>query len=472
MIEWTVIEWDLATPLKEELRGKHLKHIDIENRPVMPPSTPVLTLKSLGKLVEEQFAREGGAEHVNRSEPQFIWADLRIVFEDGGPLTPAHFEKIRNDPLLHQRLFDVVQEVFREACREIAREIIWYDNEKDRSQVRAVPGMAQMHDPLAFDLARNIKMTLSKAQHKAIEKLVGVQGSLGREVAGRETGGEKGWAWVKVGLGGLGVLCCVAGIIGLATASGGILAPLFIGIAATAGTRSFFDTLKGFHDRVSEAETVGKRLEDARKIFEASTSKNGAKRTAEAIANATVKFSGVVGYNLLGFGKCASLHDIADDIKLYEKKLNTLRADAHDLSAKLNQKLEEIETRGVPIASQNNIKIKVTPQEIVMGTKQEAAIHKLIVDVTSIHSKCDQQLAALPELKSAVAEVIESNGKVYLKLEKWLDFGINLLQTGGGLAGGVLNWGGWSDTFTVLGGLDDTVLESDQALSNSSSKAE
>lgn len=480
MAEWQILEWDLATPVREELKALNCvpKTIDAFATPAAAgPKKGTMTLKALGKLVEGQLPK-GPPVPAKRAEAQFMWVDVRASIGEDEGLSLEDIERIANDPLLHQRLFEAVQAPFRGACKRIAYHIKMYEVALSRPENRAAAGQLERH-PKTLELVGKIKTELMSAQKTGLQNLTTVQASLPAELAGKQTTKQKIKVAFKIFLGVTAIVCCVAGAI----ASWGIAGGLLAGAAVVAGSRALADTGKALNDQLIGADKVRKRLMNAVELFQKSKSMNGARRTAEALANSTIK-AGAIGYNLLGIGKFASLSDIAEDVKLYDEKLCTIRAKAHELSRKVSDRLNEMEdmkkAKKVPKAFRSTKKVKISPDasavarqawkgKTITRSKKELEVHELLTKIPKFHQACDAHLKALPDLKAAVRQVVESKGATYILLEKWLDLSVNVFLTTVGTAGGAATWGGWSDTFTVLGTADDVYSEADQGLSGSQS---
>jgi hypothetical protein len=474
MAEWQILEWDLATPVREELKaqGYYPEIIDVGGTPAVSPKK--MKLKTLGRLVDPRLPREGAPVRVERAEAQFMWVDVRVSIGEEEGLSLEAIESIANDPLLHQRLFDAVQAPFRQACKRIAYHIKIYDIHMAKPQNRSAPGQLDRH-PKTIELVNKIRTELTGAQRTGAQNLAAVQTNLTVELAGKQTTKKKIKVGFKIFLGVAAVVCCVVATVATWGVAGGLLA----GAAIVAGGRALIDTSKALNDQLVGADTVRKRLMKAVELFQKSNSMNGAKRTAEAIANSMIK-AGAIGYNLLGIGKFASLSDVAEDVDLYDEKLCTIRASAHELSRKVNDRLKEMDglrnAQKVPKAFRSTKKIKIVPNasavareawkgKTVTRSKKELELHNLLTKIPKFHQACDAHLKALPGLKEAVRQVIESKGAKFMLLEKWLDFSANVFLTTVGTVGGIATWGGWSDTFTVLGTADDVVSELDQGIS-------
>jgi hypothetical protein len=450
MAEWQILEWDLATPVREELKaqGYYPEIIDVGGTPAVSPKK--MKLKTLGRLVDPRLPREGAPVRVERAEAQFMWVDVRVSIGEEEGLSLEAIESIANDPLLHQRLFDAVQAPFRQACKRIAYHIKIYDIHLAKPQNRAAPGQLDRH-PKTIELVNKIRTELTGAQRTGAQNLT-------VELAGKQTTKKKIKVGFKIFLGVAAVVCCVVATVATWGVAGGLLA----GAAIVAGGRALIDTSKALNDQLVGADTVRKRLMKAVELFQKSNSMNGAKRTAE------------------GIGKFASLSDVAEDVDLYDEKLCTIRASAHELSRKVNDRFKEMDglrnAQKVPKAFRSTKKIKIVPNasavareawkgKTVTRSKKELELHNLLTKIPKFHQACDAHLKALPGLKEAVRQVIESKGAKFMLLEKWLDFSANVFLTTVGTVGGIATWGGWSDTFTVLGTADDVVSELDQGIS-------
>jgi len=449
MSSWKIIEWDLANPLLEALGPNCIfANIALGNE----PRPNAITLRELGRRVEGQLPFMTRMQ-ANRGTAKFLWLDVRMTLGDErGSLDKALVDQIRQDPLLHQRLFDAVQAEFRLACLDIARMLRFYDPQlKPVSRVFG-PGFAHQ-DPVELTLlVDNIRNRLSWARDSGVEKLLAIlKETLPRELAGKRSGSDKVKAGIMIGLGVAGVICGAAGTA-IAILSGGAAVP-FLAAGIYAGGRGFLDLLKSLSDEFIGVERLRKRIVAALAAFKQSKGTQGAKRTAEVLANCFVK-SGAIGFNLFGNSNFASLSDLYEAIKLYEEKLCSLRAKAHDLSRELGVIIDR------KIANPH--------------------LEKLLRDIPELHVKCDSNLAALPPLKSAVQEVIQSQGKRFVQLEKWLDFTLNVALTGLGTfvtvsgaiegATNALERAGIAAGFT--GTAIDGVSETAQLFSNASSRYE
>lgn len=449
MVSWQIIEWDLANPLSEALGPNCIfNHFALDNQ----PRPNAITLRALGERVEKQLPSQTRMA-ANRGTAKFLWLDVRLTLDDdGGGLDQVLSDQIREDPLLHQRLFDTVQGEFREACADIAKMLRFYDRQVKPAVSSLAPGVV-FQDPMELKLlVDDVRNRLSVARERGIENLLAIlKETLPRELAGKRSRSDKVKAGIMIGLGVAGFVCGVAGTV-IAILSGGAAVP-FLALGIYAGGRGFFDLLKSISDELVGVERLRKRIESALGAFKQSKGTQGAKRTAEVLANCFAK-SGAIGFNLFGNSHFASLSDLYEALKLYDEKLCSLRAKAHGLARDLGAIIDR------KVADPN--------------------LEKLLKEIPELHLKCDHNLATLPPLKSAVQEVIQSQGKNFLQLEKWLDFSLNVALTvlgtfdtvSGAIEGATtaLKRAGTPVGFTSTG--LDAISEIAQARSNASSRFE
>jgi hypothetical protein len=338
---------------------------------------------------------------------------------------------------------------------------------------------------LTMQLIRNIRDRLVSAQTMGLSQMGQILTSLAQEVAGKPTKWERRKVKIMIGLGVLGVACCAVGAAMAIVATGGALGAVMAGAAIYAGARGYLDTLKVVRDLVIGVETLRGRIYETVIVFQKSTKANGAARTAEALSNATFKV-GVVFYNLVGSPKFASLSDLKEDLKLYSEKLSTLRAKAHELSRQINARLDELEKQTKALRAKRELGLQPARQAGAGANQPNVAplraadepsdkeLQDILTKIPKLHMKCDKDLAVLPALRTAIAEVIESKGAVYIKLEKWLDFSINvfvsLVSAGGDYAGFAKEgFKGAADVMAVIGQVDDVISEVAQAVDNKAS---
>jgi hypothetical protein len=462
--------------------GATMTHIDLTN--VNPRSE--FTLHELGKIVENVLPK-GSSVPAVRAAAKFLWVDVRVSLdEDHGGLAKAWVEQIKNDPLLHQRLFDAVQNEFQKACREIAGLIRNWD--RSVGGMQAGPAMRRSSlqgNVLTVQLARNIRERLVAAQTAGISQMGQIITSLQQEVAGKPTKWERRKVKIMIGLGVVGVVCCAVGAAMAIVATGGALGAVMAGAAIYAGARGYLDTLKVVRDLAIGVETLRVRIYETVIVFQKSTKANGPARTAEALSNATFKV-GVIAYNLAGSPKFASLSDLKEDLKLYSEKLSTLRAKAHELSGQINGRLDELEKQTKALRAQRALGLQPAgragaganqPNMAPLRAADEPSdmqLQDILTKIPKLHMKCDKDLAVLPALRTAITQVIESRGAVYIQLEKWLDFSINvfvsLLSAGGDYAGFAKEgFKGAADVIAVVGQVDDVISEVSQAVDNKAS---
>jgi hypothetical protein len=268
-----------------------------------------------------------------------------------------------------------------------------------------------------------------------------------------------------IGLGVSGVLLGIVGAVAAIAATGGAAAVAFAALGIYATVRGTLDTLKAIHDEFMAVEKLRKRVTGALTVFQQSKQLNGAKRTAEALANSVLKV-GAIGFNLAGNPKLASLSDLNESVSLYEEKLCAIRSLSHKLSRDVGVLLGKMDSSAG------------AGEEV--SRKAEAQLHKLLTKIPEFHTRCNNDLALLPDLKKAVQEVIQSKGKNFILLEKWLDFGINLTLSS---LGGYSTIKGYCQGATtaldaaagLAGGFGipiDAISETDQLFSNASSRFE